>query len=152
VTDEQQLDAYAAALAGAVDAVVVDWVQRCVELTCARAGVALDADLAERTRRAAVAARAEVDARLSALFAADIDAQDVTPLQVLRDAVRFPTSVLADASVPPVERDGFDRRAFPDDVYGLTPAGFGDVDPSLVDPAVAWGAAKAHVHLRRRSR
>ena len=80
---------------------------------------------------------------------ADVDAQTVTPLQVLRASVRFPTEVLVDLGVEPPRRDDFDRRTFPEDLYGLGPAGFSDVDPSLRDPGLAWGAAKAHVHRHR---
>ncbi|MEO7555966.1 MAG: hypothetical protein ABIV94_05100, partial [Acidimicrobiales bacterium] len=69
---------------------------------------------------------------------------------LLRRAVRYPTAVLAAAGVPPVVRDAFAERAFPDDDYGLTPATFADVDPALHEPGLAWGAAKAHVHLSRR--
>ena len=39
---------------------------------------------------------------------------------------------------------------FPDDVYDLAPATFDDVSPDLHDPGLRWGAAKAHVHLKRR--
>ena len=51
--------------------------------------------------------------------------------------------------MPPVERDDFAREAFPDDDYDLTPASFADVDPSLFEPGVAWGAAKAWTHRQR---
>jgi hypothetical protein len=147
--DDRALAEYQSQLAAAVDAVVGDWVRRCVEETCARAGVAVDEGIRVATDDAAARCRVEVGARLRALFELDVDDQRGTPLQILRDAVRFPTEVLAAAGVPVVERDEFDRRAFPDDVYGLTPAGFADVDSSLHEPGIAWGAAKAHVHLRR---
>ena len=64
--------------------------------------------------------------------------------------MRYPTEVLRRAGVPPVARDEFAVHAFPDDDYGLTPAAFVDIDPSLQDPGVRWGAAKAHVVLSRR--
>jgi hypothetical protein len=60
--------------------------------------------------------------------------------------------VLRAAGVPPVRRDEFAEHAFPDDVYDLAPASFADVDPSLHEPGLVWGAAKAHVHLSRRRR
>ena len=67
-------------------------------------------------------------------------------------AVRYPTAVLVGAGVPPVERDEFTERRFPEDVYDLAPATFADLDPSLHEPGLTWGAAKAHVHLARRRR
>jgi hypothetical protein len=48
-----------------------------------------------------------------------------------------------------VERDEFRVRAFPEDVYDLTPASFADVDLSLHEVAMAWGAAKAMAHRER---
>jgi hypothetical protein len=91
---------------------------------------------------------------LRALLAADIDEQTTTPLAIIRDvAVPLLTSSLRAAGVDPdgVERDEFARTHFPDDVYGLTPSSWADVDESLVSPGIAWGAAKAFVHKQRRS-
>ncbi|MEZ5138517.1 MAG: hypothetical protein R2711_07040 [Acidimicrobiales bacterium] len=87
---------------------------------------------------------------MRALLAADVDAQAQGPLALVREAVRHPTAVLAAAGVGPVVRDEFDERAFPDDVYGLAPAAFADLDPALGELGLVWGAAKAHVVLRRR--
>lgn len=98
---------------------------------------------------AAQRARDEVLPRLRTLLAADIDDQWTTPLAMVRDAVRYPSEVLAAAGVPPVQRDGFAVRAFPDDAYNLTPARLADLDPGLADAGIAWGAAKAFEHKRR---
>lgn len=149
-TDEEQLADYARQLVDAVDAVIADWVERCVTSTLAAAGSTPDSSTAQATRMAGQRCRVEVVAELRRLLDEDIDTQTSTPLQVLRAAVRFPTAVLVDAGVGDVDRDDFDRRAFPADRYGLTPAGFADVDPALADPGLRWGAAKAHVHLARR--
>jgi hypothetical protein len=85
-----------------------------------------------------------------ALLARDVDQQATTPLTIVRGAVRFPTGVLADAGVAPVDRDPVAAEAFPDDVYDLTPGSFADLHPDLVEAGIAWGAAKAHTILRRR--
>jgi len=71
-------------------------------------------------------------------------------LEIVRTAVREPTDVLRAAGVPPVMRDAFDERAWPDDRYGLTPSTLGDLgDPDLAPLQLAWGLAKAKV-LRAR--
>ena len=62
----------------------------------------------------------------------------------------YPTEVLAEAGVPPVVRTGVGRAAVPDDVYGLAPATWADIDPALHEPGLVWSAAKAHVVLARR--
>jgi hypothetical protein len=58
--------------------------------------------------------------------------------------------VLAGAGVPDVVRDEQARRLFPDDRYDLVPGAFGDLDEAVHEPGIRWGAAKAHVLLRRR--
>jgi hypothetical protein len=142
------LDTLAGALADAVEAVLPAWVERAV---ASRAGL-VDADLRAATMSAGRRAAAEVGAELRAVLADDVDEQRANPLAVLRQAVRYPTEVLAAAGVPPVARDEFAERAFPADVYDLSPATWSDVDPTLHERGVVWGAAKAHVVLARRRR
>jgi len=89
---------------------------------------------------------------LGALLAADVDDQDVTPLQLVRELVRFPTAVLEAAGVPPVVRDPYTEARFPEDVYDLLPASLASLDPGLREPSLTWGAAKAMAHRRRHRR
>lgn len=141
--DEALLAAAAEELARTVVEVLPGWVDRCVR----RFLPDIDpAEVAPHGQRAAD----QVGARLRALLAQDVEAQAANPLAVLRAAVRHPTEVLAAAGVPPIERSAFDRRAFPDDPYGLTPAAWADIDPALHEPGLVWGAAKAFVVLNRR--
>ena len=106
----------------------------------------------EDARRAGQDARAAVEPPLRDLLATDVDAQRTNPLSIIRTAVRFPTAVLAGAGVPPVERDQHAVRLFPDDHYDLSPAAFADLGDTVHEPGVVWGAAKAHLVLRRRTR
>lgn len=128
---------YAHALIEAVEAALPGWVRRCV-------GEVADSADAER------AALAYVLPRLRALLAQDIDEQRTNPLSILRTAVRFPTAVLKAAGVPPVPRDDFAIRSFPDDLYDLSPANFAALGERVHEAGMAWGAAKAFVHLQRR--
>ena len=110
--------------------------------------------------RAATAAGAAVAARigdeLRALFALDPADMPSTPLEIVRSAVREPTALLADAGVPPVVRDDFDERAWPDDRYGLVPHTLVDLAATaaqgedLAPLLQGWGLAKARV-LRGRT-
>ncbi len=150
--DEATFAEISVALGDAIDAALEGWVRRAVTERCRQAGVTLD-DRADATiATAAAQCRAEVSPRVRALLAADLDDQRSTPLALLRRAVVYPTEVLRSLGVAPVDRDEFAVRAFPDDVYALSPASFGDLDESLHEPGLIWGAAKAHVHLARRSR
>ena len=163
--DDAALAVYAMALADAVDDVLALWVMRSVARIAEAwsAGVSpgggwdtvgLDEPglraLRAEAAQAGLAALADVAPRVRALLVTDVDAQRTGPLALLREAVPYPTEVLERAGVPPVARDEFAVRAFPSDRYGLSPAAFGDIDPSLHEPGLVWGAAKAHVVLARR--
>lgn len=141
---------YATDLADAVEAAVPAWVERSVRTVADRQGIHLDDAAVEQARAAAGAARRDGGTRIRALLASDIDAQVGSPLAVLRSLVAYPTEVLRKAGAAPVPRDEFSVRSFPDDDYDLAPAAFADVDPALHEPGMAWGAAKAYVHLSRR--
>ncbi len=143
------LDPYSRALVEAVAIAVPGWVERSVALIAAARFGAVPEPLATEARAAGAQARVEVVGELTILLHADLDAQRTTPLAVLRAAVRFPTAVLAAAGVPPVRRDEFAERAFPADVYGLSPATWADVAPELHEPGLVWGAWKAQQHLAR---
>lgn len=139
------MDEIAAALAAGVEAALPGWVVRSVRSRLERD----DPEVMEAAEAAGRRAADEVGRQVRALLEADIDVQATTPLSLVRDAVRYPTEVLVAAGVPPVERDDFSRDRFPDDVYDLTPARLGDVDPHLHDLGIVWGAAKAFAHKQR---
>lgn len=151
-SDDDELRAYGAALADAVDEVLEGWVVASVErvMRAWQGGAPPEPAVVAHAVEAGRAAREEVVPELRALLALDVDEQRTNPLTLLRRAVRYPTAVLREAGVPPVVRDDFAERSFPDDDYGLTPAAFADVDPALHEPGLVWGAAKARVHLVRR--
>jgi hypothetical protein len=144
------VQSHATALADAVDAALPGWVERSVaRLVVAWTGSDPEPAVLEAARVAGRRAASEVGGAVRALVEADVDEQRTTPLSLLRAAVRYPTEVLQAAGVPPVERDAIQERLLPDDVYDLSPATFADVDPSLAEPGMLWGAAKALAHRRR---
>lgn len=144
-----ELDEYSAQLLASVDEAVEGWVERCIRDRMRTAGVSFESHRAA-TAEAAVAARTQVRVELSALLQLDVDAQRTNPLSVLRRAVVHPTAVLRAADVPPVARTEFDVRAFPDDIYNLSPATWRDVADTLQEPGLIWGAWKAKTVLDRR--
>ena len=149
-SDDERLAEIAGVLADRVEAVVPTWIERLVvERVAAWRGEVADAVRAEAVI-AGEAARSEVAPAMRALLATDIDEQATNPLEVLRVATHHAHAVLDRHGVPPVDRDEFSQRSFPADVYDLMPATWSDVDPSLQDPGIAWGAAKAFVHKARR--
>jgi len=158
-TDDEQrhlrlLDEASDAILAGVTRELPGWVERSVTRILdawSRADVEVRAVAERDARVAADAATRRVVAELGALFALDPADQVRTPLEIVRGAYREPTAVLAAAGIPPVERDPFDERSWPDDRYGLVISNLGDLgDDSLAPLHFAWGMAKAGV-LRARS-
>lgn len=145
--DAAAMKRHADTLADAVEAALGPWVTAAV---AARHPGPVSGDVESATTEAADRARIDVGTRLRELLALDIDDQWTNPLAIIRTAVTYPTTVLAEAGVAPVERDATDVRLNPDDVYALSPASFGDLGEAVHEPGLVWGAAKAHLHLRRR--
>jgi hypothetical protein len=148
--DDAALARYGDELVRAVEASLGEWIERGVHTVLRAQGRAVDdattALIATARREGTVAVIAE----LRTVLAMDVDEQRRNPLSILRAAVRYPTSVLHASDARPVRRDEFDERSFPDDVFALSPAAFSDFGPAVHDAGIAWGAAKAHVHLQRR--
>jgi hypothetical protein len=95
-------------------------------------------------------AAARVAGELRALFALDPQVQRATPLEIVRSLRREATAVLAAAGIPEVERDPYDERSFPDDVYGIVPKAVTDLgDEDLGGALLAWGIGKARVMRER---
>lgn len=146
---EGDLDRYAAALADGVESALPGWVVASVSRVMIAWAGEMPEEIAEAATAAGRRAQKEVGVAVRQLLGLDIDEQKSTPLSLLRGAVRYPTEILVTAGVPPVRRDAFAERSFPEDPYGLSPATFADLDPALGDIGLAWGAAKAFEHKRR---
>ena len=148
--DMEALAGYATALADGIAAAVGPWVERSVASVCDRQGQLVTGKLRQQAAEAGRMAAAEIGPKVRTLLSMDIDDQRVGPLELVRGAVQFPTEVLREVGVPPVRRDESAVAMFPDDIYDLIPGSFGDLDPSLQETGLVWGAAKAHVFLARR--
>ncbi len=100
-----------------------------------------------RTAIESAASRALED--LSTLFSLDVVAQRTNPLDILRRSTAPITEELRRVGGTPIERDEFHVRSFPADVFGLCPATWADIDESLVEPGLEWGAFKAASVIQR---
>jgi hypothetical protein len=109
------------------------------------------ADADARVRVAGDEAARRIADELRRLLATDPTQQRATPLEIVRSVIREPTALLTDLGVPPVVRDEFEERTFPEDAYGLVPHTLGELgDESLAPLHLAWGLAKTAV-LRPRA-
>lgn len=150
-TDDQLLARYAQGLADAVERALPGWVASAVARRLDRVPAErLGDDFERRVDDAGRAAADDVGVRVRELLQLDIDEQWTNPLTLIRTAIRYPTELLRAIGAPPAPRDEQAVRFHPDDVYDLTPASFAELGPEVHDLGLSWGAAKAHVHLRRR--
>lgn len=90
-----------------------------------------------------------IEAPLTGLLTADIDAQRQSPLALLRALITPLTHILRSLGATDVERDPYDREAFPNDVYALGPRTWSDFGEAVGDAGLRWGAAKAMAHRQR---
>lgn len=142
---------YGEALTAAVEAALGPWMAAAVESRLpAVLGPGQRADVDRALADATHQAVADVGGKLRQLLALDLEDQWTNPLSIIRQAVAYPTALLAGAGALPVERDQTDAALHPDDVYGLVPLAFADLGPEVHERGMEWGAAKAHVHLTRR--
>lgn len=148
--DERRFAEIAATLSDAIIAAVPLWMLRTAEEKAARSGVSLDRIDRDRIGAVATMLAAELAPRLEASLTADVDAGAPSPLAVLRSANGPLNDVLDELGVTPGSRDPFLAERFPDDHHDVGPAAFGDLDESVHEPGLMWGAARAHIHLSRR--
>lgn len=148
--DDLDIETVASALLEAAVEATPTWVARSVGEIVAAQGLQVDDAHTARVVEAGERAQRYVETNLGALLRTDIDQQRTTPLTIFRDAARFPVEVLHSVGAREVHRIDVDRWAFPNDPFGVTPASLADMGPAVHEAGIAWGAAKAHVHLRRR--
>lgn len=147
--EEASYASYCQRLAEGLKAALPTWVVRCVHQRYREWAGATTPEVELAAEVAGQLAGQEVGRQIVRLLEADLEAQHTTPLALVRSAVAYPTEVLAQAGVPAVRRDRYLVERFPEDLYDLTPANVADLDPSLAELALMWGAAKAFEHRRR---
>lgn len=145
--DEGTLAVFASDLADGIDAAIPRWVERSLRVAAGAGGAFLEPS---DVLTVAAATREVVMPELRRILAADVDADAGSPLEALRCGVGPMTACLDRRGAARPPRDEFLVRQYPSDPYGLGPASFADIDPGLHEPGLLWGAARAHVHLRRR--
>ena len=145
--DEKKFRALGEELADAIDQKLAIWVEAQVHKFW---NGDVPTDVQRQAAEAAARSVDEIIPKIRHLLELDIDDQWTNPLTLVRTATHFATRVLTEAGIPPVHRDATAQKFHPEDIYDLTPGGFGDLGPEVGQAGLVWGAAKAHVHLRRR--
>jgi len=132
------MDEAAAGIVEGVQRLGTEWVVAAVRTIAGD-----DRDIEAKARAAGEVATARVVAELQALFAEAPERQRTTPLEIVRTLRREATAVLSELGVPPVRRDPYEERAFPDDLYGIVPRSLADLgDDDLGPLLLVWGMGK----------
>ena len=143
------MDQYSARLLETSDQVVAKWVERLIRQHCDEQKIS-DPQVGDLCISVIAEVSAEVHDNLVELLSRDVFEQRTNPLAIFRQATRPITEVLKNLGSPSVKRDEFDERSFPDDVYGLSPATWVDIDEAMVEPGIEWGAWKAATVMMRK--
>lgn len=142
-----------AELRGDVGRAVGEWVIHSVRRMLEASGAGDDDVVSEALERAESEARAATATAIQDLSALDAESAlrpgSRGPLECIVALHSHPTRVLEEAGIPPVVRDEFEVRHFPDDVYGLRIRSFADLPDGdrLTELHVRWGVAKAALLL-----
>lgn len=140
-SDDEAFAKYGADLHHAVSEAIRPWLRGSVAPLIPEIDAALDDVLLDIARNVEEAIRVLVDA--------DVDAPLSGPLERIRQAVTPLNSALAERGAPQPQRNPLDVEMRPHDIYELGPMTFRDLSDDVHDAGIAWGAAKAHMHLRR---
>lgn len=144
------LEPYPEALYVAVIDAVPAWINtRLREVSIALSGtIHPELELAQSQLVSAVTA--DVKRNLADLLATDVDIQNINPLQVLRDSTKVVADAMLKVGIPLPQRDQFEVRAMPNDIYAIGPLTWRDLGEDVHDAGITWGAWKAAVILSRR--
>ncbi len=144
-SDEEKFVAYGQSLLAAISASFQPWL---ISLVKNRSGLdSLPTEVANAVHQASVAAIANVET----LVTSDIDVAMSGPLEQMRRAVAPVNLVLDEHGFERPARDPIDTEMRPHDVHDLGPMSFLDLGPEVHEAGIAWGAAKAYLHVRRRA-
>ena len=143
------MDQYSTRLLETSEQVVAKWVERLIRQHCDEQKIS-DPRVGDLRISVIAQVSTEVHDNLVELLSRDVFEQRTNPLAIFRQATRPITELLKNLGSPSVTRDEFDERSFPDDVYGLSPATWVDIDEAMVEPGIEWGAWKAATVMMRK--
>lgn len=145
------MDPYSTRLLETSDRVVPHWVERLIQKHCDEHMVS-GLMVGDHVSSVVAEVGCEVHTNLRDLFLLDVLEQRTNPLAIFRQATRTISELLKTTGCAPVMRDEFDERSFPDDIFGLSPASWVDIDETMVEPGIEWGAWKAASIMMRKKK
>ena len=145
-----QLSEYSQRLFDACVVAVPEWITNRIHNVCLMSSGIIPEIVTTKVAGVAQATQAQVQIDLMALLSVDVDAQRTNPLQVLRGSTLMATALLIEAGIPPAQRDEFEVRSMPDDMFALGPLTWRDLGDDVHDAGIEWGAWKAAMIISRR--
>ena len=142
---------------GGDDAKYLEYGQRLADAIAADIGPWLQTELAktlddpdDELQALLRSVESETKRAITELVTADVDIPLSGPLERIRRSIEPLTEALGERQVPAPLRNPLDVEMRPDDRYGFGPMTFLDISPEVHEAGIAWGAAKAHLHMQRR--
>ena len=86
-----------------------------------------------------------LETNLAAELSLPLGAQRRSPLEIFREALRFPSAALEEAEATPIERDPVTQEVLPGDRFDLAPATSQQLGERAWRAHVAWGLRKAQL-------
>ena len=145
-----ELSEYSQRLCDACVVAVPEWITNRIHNVCLMSSGIIPEIVTTKVAGVAHATQAQVQIDLMALLSVDVDAQRTNPLQVLRGSTLMATALLIEAGIPPAQRDEFEVRSMPDDMFALGPLTWRDLGDDVHDAGIEWGAWKAAMIISRR--
>ncbi len=145
-----ELSEYSQRLCDACVVAVPEWITNRIHNVCLMSSGIIPEIVTTKVAGVAQATQAQVQIDLMALLSVDVDAQRTNPLQVLRGSTLMATALLIEAGIPPAQRDEFEVRSMPDDMFALGPLTWRDLGDDVHDAGIEWGAWKAAMIISRR--
>lgn len=143
------MNPYSERLLSVMEATASSWLRSSFDRVVDAQGLVAAVDPVGR-QRAVDEAFDELVGNVRELLSLDAWEQRRNPLDLVRECTGNLSRELARIGARPVNRDEFEERSFPGDVFGLCPATWNDVHPDLHDVGLEWGAWKAAAIIAHR--
>lgn len=144
--DDEKFHAYGQQLLTGVSSSIRGWLNTTISNRLGEA--TFDHDLQRELEQVSC----DVEQSITTLVNADVDEPLSGPLERIRRAVEPLNDALENRGAPQPARDPVEAAMRPADQYALGPMTFRDLGDDVHEAGIAWGAAKAHLHLQRRRR
>ena len=149
-TQPPELEQYPQDLYDAVMAAVPHWILRRIEEVMKSGATEVSTQVMNEISEVSQQVQRTVESSLFELLSLDVDNQRQSPLHVIRTSINSATELLSRYEVPLPQRDEFETKAMPRDIFSIGPLTWKDLSEDVHEAGINWGAWKAAVVVSRR--